>query len=118
VTYPNPEHQPCPEKQHENRGNECPINATKPRAITHFYRIFLRFTVEYIAKQRSKAASRSSTGASGEHELGDEFNGYSMHSENGKGCEGPDANNAISKPSETERIMVMITPIANRKSLT
>ena len=89
-----------------------------PRTVRGVYRIFLRFTVEYIAKQRSKAASRSRTGASGEHELGGEFNGYSMHSENGKGCEGPDARNAISKPRETETTMVIITAMANRKSVT
>lgn len=39
------------------------------------WRVFLRFTVEYVAKQRSRAASRSRTGASGEHELGGEFKG-------------------------------------------
>ena len=82
------------------------------------HRIFLRFRVEYVAKQRSKAASRRRTGASGKHELGGEFNGYSKHSEKGNGCEGPDASNAISKPSETERAMVITTPVASRKSLT
>ena len=89
-----------------------------PGTVRGVYRIFLRFTVEYVAKQRSKAASRRRTGASGKHELGGEFNGYSRHSENGKGCAGPDASNAISKPSETERTIVIITPTASRKSLT
>ncbi len=45
------------------------------RAFSYFFRGFLRFTIEYVAKQRSKAASRSRTGANGEHELGGEFNG-------------------------------------------
>ena len=61
------------------------------------------------ARNSRHAASRSRIGAKGAQDGGGELSGYSKHSENGKGCGGPNESNATIKPRAAERTMVIVT---------